>query len=170
MKKLILTLSFLFFGATTSFANLYPDYLYDNPNYPMVYGHMDVGFYIDKKSITLLQNNRQGTIFSENLLYVQCKFNSSEMKEVPQKITKSINYYFYYPTNPTQLGCVHSSLNNIILPPYLGPDLAYYSKDQGSSWTPFYISNESGYNQPTRNDFLFGFEVATGNKFTPFTR
>lgn len=59
--------------------DIYPEHLWGDSNYQLVYGHMDVGNYIDWSSFTLLQDSGKGpgqTIFAVNVLNVNMKTNT----------------------------------------------------------------------------------------------
>jgi len=59
--------------------DLYPNHLWGDSNYELIYGNMDVGRYIDWSSYTLIQDSGKGpgqTIFAVNVLSVDMRRNT----------------------------------------------------------------------------------------------
>lgn len=111
----------------------YPDYLNDDVNYPLVYGHMGIGFYLDESSIIVKEKNRKNgfVIFAENII----SFNVDE-----NKIEKTYTVWFNEPAKREAF------------------NVAYVSNN-GDSWKMFYIDDTHGYNMSTRNSFLLGWKT-----------
>lgn len=113
--------------------NTYPDYLNGDSNYPIVYGHMGIGFYLDKSSIVVKENNKKNgnVIFAENIMSVDIDKNN--------EIT---NIYTVWYKEPSQ--------RNVF-------NIAYISND-GVNWHEFHIDDTHGYNMTTRNSFLLSWK------------
>lgn len=162
MKKL-LGLVFLFLSLSGVIYADYPDYLYDNLSYRIIYAHMGGASYLDTTSVVLKKIDHDGIIFAQNQIGVEFNRDITEIKEVRAPHT----VWFYKPWNPQKMGMTTINIDGheMILPPYVGSDVAYVSYDNGNNWRPFYISNTYGYNMSTRMAFLLGYQTATGQSY-----
>ena len=50
---------------STTFAAGYPEYLNDNPSYPLLYAHMDYATYLDADSVVLEYQSNLGTVWAQ---------------------------------------------------------------------------------------------------------
>lgn len=133
MKRIGMLIVILILLCGTCFAEgEYPDYLNGDINYPLVYGHMGMGFYLDKSSITIKENNKKtgSVIFAENI--VQFNIDKNEFG-------KTYTIWFNEPVDRKEF------------------NVAYVSND-GENWRKFYVNDTHGYNMSTRNSFLLGWK------------
>lgn len=159
MRKILCT-CLLWIAMLTAAHAGYLNYLYDNPAIPIIYGHMGGATYLDTTSIVVKKYDSDGIIFAQNQIYVSYNRDVTEIKNIKAPAT----VWFYKPLNPSKqyTTAFIDNVRDIILPPYVGEDVAYVSYDNAKSWTPFYISNKTGVNMSKRNAFLMGYQAITG--------
>lgn len=133
MKKSTIFPLLLFFLLLpiTCYAGKYPAYLNGNANYPLVYGYMDIGTYLDKSSAIRISNNTEKISFAENCISYDIDTHD---------ILGTYTVYFYQLRN-------RSDFNG-----------AYASHDK-HAYTKFFLDDTHAYNMATRNSFLMGWKI-----------
>lgn len=157
MRKLILSLiaTCIMMISTSIAVDTYPQYIYNNPNIPIVHGHMGGALYLDTTSTTVKYISKTTILFAENTISAEYdrEYNLKSMQEPHTR-------WYYYTSDVTKRGTTVIIIDgqNIDVPPYVNNDVAYVSYDNGNSWKPFYISNTTGYNLSARQPFIKGLE------------
>lgn len=167
MKKILLVITLLILSISTVMAANYPRDLYGDSNYPLIYAHMNGASYLDKRSVVLKQQNERNIIFAQNIVYASFKNDMESFNESLVSVSPAHTMWFYKPLDKNQLGMISMNIDgrHVLLPPYMGDDVAYVSSDNAEHWTPFYISVTFGYNMGVRNSFLLGYQIATGKSY-----
>lgn len=127
-----------------------------SPRFPVIYQNSSHITYLNQSSIVQLENTPDYILWAQ----VQIPVDNGN---------QGIPYtrMFYYPitdaygsTHPAYIG-----KTRIILPPYAGEGIAFYSDDLGSSWKPFDIRNGAGANAELYEGFNRGLESPNNNPF-----
>ena len=139
----------------------YPQKLYGDDRYPLLYAHMGMARYLDLDSFAVRHWDSDALIFSETTLTV-----AFDRQYRISKAPSPAEVWYFLPLDPTVHCCTGVSIDGreVILPPYVGEDIAFSSYDAGKSWMPFYISDTHGYNLSTRTAFLHGLTLAKGSR------
>lgn len=129
LKKIILSTFFSLFVLSVNAGGIYPDYLYDNPNYPIVTGRMGSAVYIDKTSATKVLTTESDIILAAT--FVRYNVDKSEQGN-PYTV------FFYQTINPRQRDYKKMHINGytMTLPPY-EKGVYYTSFDYGATWHKF---------------------------------
>lgn len=114
-------------------AQSYPENYNGDPNYPLVYGHMGVAYYLDKSSATVLQDNSDGSKFAVNIITV------NESGDISNTQT-----FWYFRSNNES------------------PSTAYSSSD-GQRWRQFNVGETAGFMQVTVGGYKAGYYAAFGH-------
>lgn len=136
MKKFLFCILLILCFPFVSFAlNEYGQFYKGDPNFPIIYGHMGQGYYIDKSSAVILKNDAQGLVFAINILSVNIDKNLDNFKVTTCK--------FYKPSS-TDIYTVYEKIGS------------------AQTWTPLDLADTHGSNLYNREAFLKGWEAATG--------
>lgn len=124
--------------------------------FPVIYRGSGHETYLDESSIVQLENT------PDYILWAQVQIPVANGK-------RGIPYtrIFYYPTTDAYESThpVYIGKSRIMLPPYVGEDVAFYSDDLGSSWKLFDIRNGAGTNAEIYEGFNRGLESPNNNPF-----
>lgn len=148
---------------STAFAIGYPQYLNDNPSYPLLYAHMDYATYLDADSVVLeYQSYDLGIVWAQCEVGAGFHYDAATETEILQSIEEPRVIWFYYP-NASDSYSDHESLVNIngqeiSLPPAI-KEIAYISYDSGAHWTSFDINDVTGVNYSRYAGFWKGLEI-----------
>lgn len=136
LKRIILSAVFSLFVLSVNAGGIYPDYLYDNPNYPIVTGRMGSAVYIDKTSATSLLNTDDEFIAAAT--FIRYNVDKSEQGN-PYTV------FFYQTINPRQRDYKKMHINGytMTLPPY-EKGVYYTSFDYGATWHKFPLKPKIG--------------------------
>lgn len=138
MKKLLLTL--LLVLAFSSTHAEYQRFLDNNPNWPLIYGHMDSASYLDASSVVVKYYDNKGIVIAVNVMFGVNK-NTTKYERLA---TKWI--YVFNPSIKSWYRSVNIDNRIITLPPSAYPQSAYLSHDNGETWKLIDLTNTSGYN------------------------
>lgn len=142
--KTVLAASVIAFsaGITSSaiYVPPYPEYLNEDSSYPLVYGHMGVGEYVDLGSIYIIRQDDSGIEFKVSVVY------------------------YDYDKDTMSTGVSH------FFKRYSDPNSLYYSawrkeKYSPEEWRQGDLSNTSGYMQSANKTFLTCMEQITGEPY-----
>ena len=125
-------------------------------DFPVIYQNSSHITYLDESSIIQLENTPDYILWAQ----VQIPVDNGNQGIPYTRI-------FYYPTTDAY-GSTHPAYigkTRIILPPYVGENIAFYSDDLGSSWKPFDIRNGAGTNAEVYEGFKRGLESPNNNPF-----
>ena len=145
LKLLPLLFSFLLIN-TSAFAAIYPQHLLDNPSYQLIYANHDTATYVDLSSVIIKLDADGDLVIAVNevtasFLYDPVtSFENFKSISSPKTIWKNKTYSI----NQTYTTSTTIDNREIILPPYIGEEFAYYSFDFGSSWMPFNNTDHTG--------------------------
>ena len=114
----------------------YAQYYNGDSNYPLVYGHQGVAWYLDKSSIVVKKNDSEGNAFACNVITVNETGNISGTKT-----------YWYYKVAGEDMGTAYSS-----------PD--------GQNWQAFEVGSTFGYMQVLVKTFKIGWYAAFGYSYS----
>ena len=135
MTNVLMVFALIFSVLTVCMPNAqaYDKNLYGDDNYILVYGHMDVAWYLDKSSVVVKQNDKNAHAFAQNIVIV----------DPTGKITKTKTYWYYQAVK-------RDNYNE-----------ALFSED-GEKWKSFDVNSEFGFMQVVVNGFKTGWSVAFG--------
>lgn len=159
MKRLILAF-LLFFSCSTQIyaADPYPQNLYDNPNYKLIYGHMGRAVYMDKSSVVHKYSSKDtGLVFAQYEVIADFKWDSYG-NPILHNIKEPHIIWFFWPLNPNRHSYSRVNIDDrdCDLPPWVNDNVAYFSKDDGDHWNPFFINDTHGYNYSLYEGFWSG--------------
>ena len=162
MKKVWTT---LILGAVLSASSVmaanYPQYLYGNTSYPILYGHMDYATYLDTSSVVIKYiSEHGGVVWAQSEVGVSFYYDASTGNENVKKVKMPKVIWFYIPEMKDGHGMHGVDIDDkkVVLPPFI-KDIAYVSYNAGNSWTPFYMHDNSGYNSPTYQGLWKGMDI-----------
>lgn len=161
IKILLSAMLFSMMSCVTVLADLYPEYLYGNPAYPMVAGRMDYATYLDKSSVVLkYQSEDQGMVWAQYEIDVGFKYDSATRTEHLNKVKTPVIYWYYFPENPNNLDYSIAIIDgrSYVLPPFR-ENTAYYSRDFGRTWNSFSLDYQSQSEHRTYRAFWMGFNA-----------
>lgn len=83
MKKVWTTLILgAMLSASSVMAANYPQYLYGNPSYPILYGHMDYAMYLDTSSVVVKYiSENGGVVWAQSEVGVSFSYDASTENE-----------------------------------------------------------------------------------------
>ena len=161
-KKIIAVLTLwasLSFSAALAIG--YPQYLNDNPSYPLLYAHMDYATYLDANSVVLEHQSEDiGIVWAQYEVGAGFHYDSETSNEILKSIEEPRVFWFYFPaeSNSHSESLVNINGRNISLPPAI-KEIAYISYDSGAHWTPFKINDVTGVNYSKYAGFWKGLEI-----------
>lgn len=82
---------------STTFAAGYPEYLNDNPSYPLLYAHMDYATYLDADSVVLEYQSNLGTVWAQYEVGAGFHCDPATGNEILQSVGTPRVCWFYYP-------------------------------------------------------------------------
>lgn len=147
MKLKLLPLLFLFLLINTStFAATYPQHLFDNPVYQLIYANHDTAIYVDLSSVITKLHADGDLVIAVNEVTASFLYDPVTSFENFKSIRSTKTIWYYKPFAVNQTFTTSTTIDNreIILPPYIGEEFAYYSFDFGSSWMPFNNTDHTG--------------------------
>lgn len=113
----------------------YGKYMNNNPNFPIVNGHMGYAEYLDKSSIVVLKNDNDSLLFTANIVIANADDNYT--------VARTITMWFYRN---------NSDIYDI-----------YYSKNARSKlWNKEDLSKEFGATVLSNHTFKLGWETING--------
>ena len=145
IKLLPLLFSFLLFN-NSAFAAIYPQHLLDNPNYQLIYANHDTATYVDLSSVIIKLDADGDLVIAVNEVTASFLYDPVTSFENFKSISSPKTIWYYKPYAINQTFTTSTTIDNreIILPPYIGEEFAYYSFDFGSSWMPFNNTDHTG--------------------------
>ncbi|WP_301877358.1 hypothetical protein [uncultured Megasphaera sp.] len=146
---------------STTFAAGYPEYLNDNPSYPLLYAHMDYATYLDADSVVLEYQSNLGTVWAQYEVGAGFHYDSATGNEILKSVEPPRVCWFYYPAefDPySEESLVTINGRDISLPPSRN-ETAYISYDSGEHWTAFNINDVTGVNCSKHAGFWKGLEI-----------
>ena len=147
MKLKLLPLLFSFLLINTSvFAAIYPQHPLDNPNYQLIYANHDTATYVDLSSVIIKLDADGDLVIAVNEVTASFLYDPVTSFENFKSISSPKTIWYYKPYAINQTFTTSTTIDNreIILPPYIGEEFAYYSFDFGSSWMPFNNTDHTG--------------------------
>lgn len=114
----------------------YARYYNGDANYPLVYGHQGVAWYLDKSSAVVKKDDAEGKTFACNVITVNENGNISGVKT-----------YWYYKATSDDMGTA-------------------YSSSDGQSWQSFDVGSTAGYMQVLVKTFKMGWYAAFGYSYS----
>lgn len=138
MKKLLLTLLLILVFSSANAE--YQRFLDNNPNWPLIYGHMDSASYLDASSVVVKYYDDKGIVMAVNVMFGVNK-NTTKYQKLA---TKWI--YVFNPSVKSWYRTVSIDNRIITLPPSAQPQSAYLSHDNGTTWKLIDLTNTAGYN------------------------
>lgn len=128
----------------------YPEYLNNNHNFPIVYAHMGVAYYLDVSSIVVKQRTEDGSLLvAANEITYDNEKQQVVWGQEPQTV------WYYYTSNPNDVGYrfYKDYDRKVALPVYQGRNIVFDSWNHGFTWHAFDLNNPNGYMQRTIRGF-----------------
>ena len=139
-KKLFLMITLLLLPLVSCEAayHPYPEYLNNNHNFPIVYAHMGVAYYLDVSSIVVKQRTEDGSLLvAANEITYDNEKQQVVWGQEPQTV------WYYYTSNPNDVGYrfYKDYDRKVALPVYQGRNIVFDSWNHGFTWHAFDLNN-----------------------------
>ena len=154
MKKLLFALAITVLLSSSS-AYAYDRYLDGNPNWRIIYGHMDYASYMDMSSATYKYIENKGLIIVVNIIGGVNKNRSDRQSHYTR--------WIYIPMNPKATGYSSANFNGqeLTIPPYISKNVAYIGGKTLDEWRPIRLDDNHGYNMSAKRTIELAFKAAT---------